>query len=83
MESMFTNRHYTKRNLSSKKICQIYDNAGVKITAYIGKSPKIIIPAEIEGLPVLEVEALAYVKLPAGIKEWEDKDDPDLYHIAF
>ena len=105
----------------------IYDGAGVKITAYIGKSPKIIIPAEIEGLPVLEVEALAecdheedeywndildkwvqeknnitithivfpdsvrktggdyedrlildnfdaleYVKLPAGIKEWED-----------
>ena len=44
---------------------------------------EIIIPAEIEGLPVLEVEALAYVKLPAGIKEWEDKDDPDLYHIAF
>ena len=35
------------------------DGAGVKITAYIGKSPKIIIPAEIEGLPVLEVEALA------------------------
>ena len=35
------------------------DGAGVKITAYIGTSPKIIIPAEIEGLPVLEVEALA------------------------
>ena len=31
---------------------------------------EIIIPAEIEGLPVLEVEALAYVKLHAGIKEW-------------
>ena len=116
----------------------IYDGAGVKITAYIGKSPKIIIPAEIEGLPVLEVEALAkcdheedeywndifakwvqvknnitithivfpdsvrktggdyedrlildnfdaleYVKLPAGIKEWEDKDDPKLYHKAY
>lgn len=116
----------------------IYDNAGVKITAYIGKSPKIIIPAEIEGLPVLEVEALAkcdhgedaywndifdewvqvknnitithivfpdsvrktggdyedrlildnfdaleYVKLPAEIKEWEDKDDPNLYHNAY
>ena len=110
----------------------IYDGAGVKITAYIGKSPKIIIPAEIEGLPVLEVEALVecdheedeywndifakwvqvknnitithivfpdsvrktggdyedrlildnfdaleYVKLPAGIKEWEDKDNPN------
>ena len=35
------------------------DGAGVKITAYIGTSLKIIIPAEIEGLPVLEVEALA------------------------
>ena len=112
------------------------DGAGVKITAYIGKSPKIVIPAEIEGLPVLEVaglveldheygdlywnqwisewvypknnitithivfpdsvrktgiedgfagpglslrdyDALEYVKLPAGIKEVEDKDQRD------
>ncbi|MBB5219661.1 putative small secreted protein [Treponema rectale] len=114
------------------------DGTGVKITEYIGKSPKIIIPAEIENLPVLEVEdlakrdheygeaywssifeewtyhrnnvtithivfpdsvrstglkdvgalslehydALEYVKLPAGIIEWEDKDIPSLYYTA-
>ena len=128
-----------KENPSSDfKYTMTDDGAGVKITAYIGKSPKIIIPAEIEGLPVLEVEALAecdheedeywndifdkwvqeknnitithivfpdsvrktggdyedrlildnfdvleYVKLPAGIKEWEDKDIPNLYHKAY
>lgn len=44
---------------SDFKYTMTADGKGVRITKYIGKSPKIIIPSVIEDLPVLEVTGLA------------------------
>ena len=67
------------------------DGAGVKITEYIGKSSKIIIPAEIEGLPVLEVEKLATRDHEYGNLFWNSalgeyvypKNNVTITHIVF
>lgn len=48
------------------------DGQGVLIKKYIGSSPKIIIPATIEGLPVLEVENLADRDHEYGDLYWDN-----------
>ncbi len=67
------------------------DGKGVKITKYIGKSEKIIIPATIEGLPVLEVEKLADKDTEFGESSWNPfteswvspKCNDKITHIVF
>lgn len=67
------------------------DGTGVKITKYIGKSPKIIIPSTIEGLPVLEVEYLADKDHEYGESYWNSissewrrkKNNITITHIVF
>lgn len=67
------------------------DGTGVKITKYIGKSPKIIIPATIESLPVLEVTGLADKDHDYGELHWNSLQDEWVYfknnvtitHIVF
>lgn len=67
------------------------DGTGVKITKYIGKSPKIIIPATIEDLPVLEVEYLTDKDHEYGESYWNSissewrrkKNNITITHIVF
>ena len=67
------------------------DGAGVKITKYIGKSPKIIIPSTIEGLSVLEVEYLTERDHEYGESSWDSlsskwarsKNNITITHIVF
>lgn len=67
------------------------DGQGVLIKKYIGSSPKIIIPATIEGLPVLEVEYLADRDHEYGDLYWNDwcddyrypKNNVTITHISF
>ena len=67
------------------------DGQGVLIKKYIGSSPKIIIPATIEGLPVLEVEDLADLDHEYGDLYldylWNDyrypKNNVTITHISF
>ena len=56
------------------------DGKGVLIKKYIGSSPKIIIPATIEGLPVLEVENLADLDHEYGDLYWDYQSDDYRYH---
>lgn len=56
------------------------DSQGVLIKKYIGSSPKIIIPATIEGLPVLEVENLADLDHEYGDLYWDYQLDDYRYH---
>ena len=56
------------------------DGQGVLIKKYIGSSPKIIIPATIEGLPVLEVENLADLDHEYGDLYWDNLWDDYRYH---
>lgn len=56
------------------------DSQGVLIKKYIGSSPKIIIPATIEGLPVLEVENLADLDHEYGDLYWDYQSDDYRYH---
>lgn len=56
------------------------DGKGVLIKKYIGSSPKIIIPATIEGLPVLEVENLADLDHEYGDLYWDNLWDDYRYH---
>ena len=56
------------------------DGKGVLIKKYIGSSPKIIIPATIEGLPVLEVENLADLDHEYGDLYWDYLWDDYRYH---
>lgn len=56
------------------------DGQGVLIKKYIGSSPKIIIPATIEGLPVLEVENLADLDHEYGDLYWDYLWDDYRYH---
>ena len=56
------------------------DGKGVLIKKYIGSSPKIIIPATIEGLPVLEVENLADLDHEYGDLYWDYQLDDYRYH---
>ena len=56
------------------------DSQGVLIKKYIGSSPKIIIPATIEGLPVLEVENLADLDHEYGDLYWDYLWDDYRYH---
>lgn len=57
------------------------DGQGVLIRKYIGSSPKIIIPATIEGLPVLEVENLADRDHEYG--DLYNKNNVTITHISF
>lgn len=57
------------------------DGQGVLIRKYIGSSPKIIIPATIEGLPVLEVEDLADLDHEYG--DLYNKNNVTITHISF
>ncbi|WP_288605302.1 leucine-rich repeat protein [uncultured Treponema sp.] len=67
------------------------DGQGVLIKKYIGSSPKIIIPATIEGLPVLEVEDLADLDHEYGDLQWDylwkdyryPKNNVTITHISF
>lgn len=67
------------------------DGQGVLIKKYIGSSPKIIIPATIEGLPVLEVEDLADLDHEYGDLYWDNlwndyryhKNNVTITHISF
>lgn len=67
------------------------DGQGVLIKKYIGSSPKIIIPATIEGLPVLEVEYLADRDHEYGDLYWDylwndyryPKNNVTITHISF
>ena len=67
------------------------DGQGVLIKKYIGSSPKIIIPATIEGLPVLEVENLADRDHEYGDLYWSylwndyryHKNNVTITHISF
>lgn len=67
------------------------DGQGVLIKKYIGSSPKIIIPATIEGLPVLEVEDLADLDHEYGDLYWDylwndyryPKNNVTITHISF
>lgn len=67
------------------------DGQGVLIKKYIGSSPKIIIPATIEGLPVLEVEYLADLDHEYGDSYWDNlwdvyrypKNNVTITHISF
>lgn len=67
------------------------DGQGVLIRKYIGSSPKIIIPATIEGLPVLEVEDLADLDHEYGDLYWDylwddyryPKNNVTITHISF
>ena len=67
------------------------DGQGVLIKEYIGSSPKIIIPATIEGLPVLEVEYLADLDHEYGDLYWDylwndyryPKNNVTITHISF
>ena len=56
------------------------DGQDVLIKKYIGSSPKIIIPATIEGLPVLEVENLADLDHEYGDLYWDYLWDDYRYH---
>ena len=56
------------------------DGKGVLIKKYIGSSPKIIIPATIESLPVLEVENLADLDHEYGDLYWDYQSDDYRYH---
>lgn len=57
------------------------DGQGVLIRKYLGSSPKIIIPATIEGLPVLEVEDLADLDHEYG--GLYNKNNVTITHISF
>lgn len=67
------------------------DGQGVLIKKYIGSSPKIIIPATIEVLPVLEVEDLADLDHEYGDLYWDNlwdvyrypKNNVTITHISF
>lgn len=67
------------------------DGQGVMIKKYIGSSTKIIIPATIEGLPVLEVEDLADLDHEYGDLYWDylwndyryPENNVTITHISF